>query len=389
MAIKIIENGKVEKLTLHSSDITVLDVANKFKDKNLESVITEISDTEHLHIGEVNLEKEGVWIEDNEILDSDESNGIVDRLKNYFSSIVGDLKTLTTNSKDTLVNAINENTNKVNQLSNPNLLINGDFQVWQRGTEFTNPRGYTADRWFLDGDTSPTAKKTENGITIATGVVGTWSNFYYTFEDNIFNKLVGKKLTLTFKTSTSTNDVALVWCNGQNSEGYEVYHVREQGFANGTQDTFSVTFEVKQKTTKNQVGIQLKSDKAGRTIELMWVKLELGEKTTPIIPRNYGEELALCQRYYQTHTPGGVANATNCLAIMSRLPVIMRINPTISYVPNSEIHEHGKGGVGTVEDITEVQCYTDRVDFIVTRQDYFTVGKAYNVGGICLDAEIY
>ena len=30
--------------------------------------------------------------------------------------------------------------------SNPNLLINGDFQVWQKGESF-NAAGYTADRW--------------------------------------------------------------------------------------------------------------------------------------------------------------------------------------------------------------------------------------------------
>ncbi len=30
-----------------------------------------------------------------------------------------------------------------------NLLINGDFSVWQRGVNFTNLTGYTADRWTV------------------------------------------------------------------------------------------------------------------------------------------------------------------------------------------------------------------------------------------------
>tara|TARA_Y100001956_G_scaffold70858_1_gene75177 strand:- start:659 stop:1093 length:435 start_codon:yes stop_codon:yes gene_type:complete len=34
--------------------------------------------------------------------------------------------------------------------SNPNLFINGDFSVWQRGTTFSNIGGqYTADRWYI------------------------------------------------------------------------------------------------------------------------------------------------------------------------------------------------------------------------------------------------
>lgn len=167
---------------------------------------------------------------------------------------------------------ISKNTDDISQLSNQNLLINGDFQVWQRGIDFNCDENtkYTADRWVLGGDTYPTAKKTEKGIAITTTNAGTWTNFFYRLEDNFFDRLVGEKLTITFKTSSPTNDINLVWCNGRTIDDKEVFHVQDSHFASETIDTFSATFEIKQKSAKSEIGIQLKSDKAGITTELMW-----------------------------------------------------------------------------------------------------------------------
>ena len=36
-------------------------------------------------------------------------------------------------------------------------------------------------------------------------------------------------------------------------------------------------------------------------IDIEYVKLEMGELATPLSPRPYAEELAMCQRYYQVH----------------------------------------------------------------------------------------
>ena len=42
---------------------------------------------------------------------------------------------------------LDENTQYLTQLSNPNLLINGGVDVWQRGENFNKDSMYTADRW--------------------------------------------------------------------------------------------------------------------------------------------------------------------------------------------------------------------------------------------------
>ena len=53
----------------------------------------------------------------------------------------------------------------VKNISNPNLLINGDFQIWQRGVSFgvIPANSYTADRWNNSGGSSLT-EKTISGI---------------------------------------------------------------------------------------------------------------------------------------------------------------------------------------------------------------------------------
>ena len=59
-------------------------------------------------------------------------------------------------------------------------------------------------------------------------------------------------------------------------------------------------------------------------------QLEVGDKSTPFEHRSYGEELALCQRYY---TEGGIvlSNGTpNRYHNTLSLPVYMRASPTIS-----------------------------------------------------------
>ena len=73
----------------------------------------------------------------------------------------------------------------------------------------------------------------------------------------------------------------------------------------------------------------------GATFDITGLQLEVGEKATPFEHRSYGEELALCQRYF--YKIGGTENkiiapafspATSEVVIMVPHPVTMRIAPT-------------------------------------------------------------
>ena len=73
---------------------------------------------------------------------------------------------------------------------------------------------------------------------------------------------------------------------------------------------------------------------AGATFDVTGLQLEAGKNATEFEHRSYGEELALCQRYYQKHlNPAlrGVAGGSTALNRMgTSLPVTMRDNPVLT-----------------------------------------------------------
>ena len=62
---------------------------------------------------------------------------------------------------------LDNHSKSIKSVSNPNLLINGDFQVWQRGTSITttSTNTYTADRWSVR-DANMIINKTDYGLKI-------------------------------------------------------------------------------------------------------------------------------------------------------------------------------------------------------------------------------
>jgi len=67
------------------------------------------------------------------------------------------------------------------------------------------------------------------------------------------------------------------------------------------------------------------------------VKLEVGSVATPFEHRSYGEELALCQRYFfkQNNTFRSQFKASGSSWVQSLFPVTMRTSPTLSNVSTS------------------------------------------------------
>ena len=169
-------------------------------------------------------------------------------------------------------------TSKISQLSNPNLLINGDFRVWQRGTSFNlskNDVKYTSDRWkiWCNNDT-PIKISNENGLKFE----GSNSNLYYHFEDADFNKINNKEVTMSVMVDDNVYTETFVY-NGNNNWTELFENDKIQLAYNGT-------------TKSIELGLI-------KSVTIKWIKLELGSVATPFVPRSYGEELALCQRYYE------------------------------------------------------------------------------------------
>lgn len=445
MAIKIKKNGKVENFILHSTDIRVVDVADKFKKKDLESVIDEISDTEHIHVGEVDISKDGIWIDDGAILDSAEDNGVISRLKTYFSEQIGDKAKLITTVKDNIVSAINENRQEIikrNELhdgnwftangiddldvvhhnvqvyttgasvtkglpnglgggggffkceityasggrmqnavqtyvhtstgrkftrsknnaggvdpntlqwtswveitnnSNPNILINGDFKVWQRGTSFTlSSPGYCADRWF-NFNTKGVYKKTDYGIECTSD---SWNHVSCSQKISM-DEIDLRGCTLTYSVKLhhiGTNSTFTLAPYSYDSAGtlttikVDTYTTISDG------DIISVTFNVPTNAKYIMVNTYASDKTASKTNKanfgMYWAKLELGSMATPFIAKQYSEELAMCHRYYQKlpipQTPR-VADPNQFNVELNMLSPT-RVNPTLSWGSVAYLH---------------------------------------------------
>lgn len=179
------------------------------------------------------------------------------------------------------------------QASNPNLLINGDFQVWQRGESFTS-NGYSADRWDIHADGGMKLSKQPFGVRFETVTVGTWHNLTQYIE--LPQHLIGKTLTLSLKlNSPSTVKHMFYGYRDSNNTPNSMSGV----FSDEVKDFWSWNIQIPNKDVKFLwVGFQT-LEVVGAKLDIEYVKLEVGDKATPFVPRTYAEELAMCQRYYE------------------------------------------------------------------------------------------
>ena len=209
-----------------------------------------------------------------------------------------------------------------NNISNPNLLINGDFRVNQRGqssyTHTGEQYGYTyfVDRWFAWGENpftfdastktlTPNTSNTYNSILSqwiedVSGILGKTITYSVSANDTVYSK------TLNIPTTLS-NNVSL----GELSTSFGKLRV----WSNNNRLRFDIIVSYNQ------------------SIVLNYAKVEIGSVATPFSPRPYAEELAMCQRYYQNiNTISSLlyARTTDQLRAMINFKAEMRTKPTLT-----------------------------------------------------------
>ena len=158
-----------------------------------------------------------------------------------------------------------------NKFSNPNLLINPDFSINQRGaSSYTS--GYTVDRWRVTNATLNATTKTLSNSNSASG----------TFLQSLENKPTGT-FTVTLNVASVTGTVKFSWKDGST---YKTGAAISKGLNTYTFTASSLTW----------VGIDIAS---GASIQLDYMKLEKGSVATHFIEPSKAEELLKCQRYYE------------------------------------------------------------------------------------------
>jgi hypothetical protein len=252
-----------------------------------------------------------------------------------------------------------------NQLGNRNLIINGAMQVAQRGSAETTTSGYaTLDRWLATHGGSGTMGQSQQTLSSGSpydegfryfmrlknnSVVTSFDNssrtlFQYIEAQNVAGSgwnytSISSYVTLSFwvRSSVAQNFYGFVRSHDGTSQSYPF-------------ETGSLTADTWTKITKtipgdadvafdnnNGVGIELSisaylptantdssvtldawmtrdgsqrtpdftqtwASTANATFDITGVQLEVGSVATPFEHRSYGQELSLCQRYYQLMT---------------------------------------------------------------------------------------
>jgi hypothetical protein len=249
-----------------------------------------------------------------------------------------------------------------------NKLINGDFNIWQRGTSFSGSSQYTADRWLIDADTSGfsqsrqaftagtapvTGYESQYFMRTVRGTGGTYCNSQQRIED--VRTFANQTVTLSF------------WAKASASCTIEPFYI--QSFGSGGSGAVSGSFGTTTTLTTSWVRYSYTvaiPSVSGKTIgassylnilvaritsstnvdvDTWGVQLEAGSTLTAFqtATGTLQGELAACQRYYyrQTSTyPTGTYNLGNSittgLAYVNLLhPVSMRIPPAAIEVPST------------------------------------------------------
>ena len=291
---------------------------------------------------------------------------------------------------------------EMGDLCNDNLLINSDFRnpINQRGkTSYTwklGSYGYTIDRWLGNGG---------NTISIEDGYVRikvnddtrVYSLFRQTVE--IAENQIPDTMTLSFEMRASKQFK------------FQLYDTERYLTIDTDWKTYAITF------TKDELGTGLGDGyikvwlgikdydepnvgylNPGDYFDVKWAKLEQGSFATPFVPRHYGEELALCQRYLfpilrwgGTYTERGDERYYT----MFVPNLIMRTNPTATEAPAAQII--GFMNSGTVIPTQSVSnfsaCYQRKNGIEIAFNIVGTSGINFGVGvftkDFFLDAEIY
>lgn len=238
-------------------------------------------------------------------------------------------------------------------------VINGNFDVWQRGTSFTTA-AYGADRWYFD-ISNTTASRQSSGAPVGsqyynrmTMTASGYGNYYQPLESDVVKKLNGKNVTFTVKlrkNASFLSDVTIIIQKNATADtltggAWTTISSNVASTANiptGTASTdwytISVTATIPNDGTANGIRIfiqQTTAQSAGTYYEVSQVQVNAGDTALPFQPRSFGEELELCQRYYERWNLGNgerfgfglVASATSafCSIRFSK----KRTTPTVS-----------------------------------------------------------
>lgn len=203
---------------------------------------------------------------------------------------------------------------------NENLLINGDFSVWQRGTDITSTAGsfFSADRW----NTYSGAPAGANVQRLVTGVAPVNNQFFMrvtkTGADLNTGIGFGPRQAIEYSGVRGGPMTVSVYARQQVGDQTGRLELQVAGYAGASDGTpawtlgtparevpqdgwvrYTFTFTSPVSTTTNFIRVYLRITGTRPAMDFWGAKLENGGVATPFEQDNPEVNLAKCQRYFQ------------------------------------------------------------------------------------------
>jgi len=244
------------------------------------------------------------------------------------ANIIGNLDAVT--AGDVVTVDANGNPESAGTRANPSLILNGGFDVWQRGTSFSaGASQFASDRWYMAG----TDKTTDRSTQVPTGENFTYSSFVasttsaaayrtplelsITGEEAPFN--ISTTYTLSFWIRDHGTGGAAIRAYAYFSDGssgansvFNLLDTSQTTAATNTWKKVSYTFSITNAAnpTNTSMCIEVGLNSVGQC-NITGVKLEQGSVATPWYYEDYGTTLAKCQRYYEKSYGDSIPPASN------------------------------------------------------------------------------
>lgn len=231
-----------------------------------------------------------------------------------------------------------------------NYIINGNFDVWQRGTSFTSA-GYGADRWYVGWISG--ALSVIKGQDVSPAPYSQFGNYallggtslvqgYSIHKIESVRTCSGKTVTLSYcYTSVSGTNTSLSTCYLRQdfgiggSSNVDIAAVVDTKTSIGTNQyrrvlTFNIP-SIAGKTIGTNDNLSVVNGYSGTFQQAVWgFQLEEGSVATPFENRPYGLELSLCQRYYETgQAKCYIATSANGMTLGNNFKVTKRVTPSM------------------------------------------------------------
>lgn len=213
----------------------------------------------------------------------------------------------------------------------PNLLINGDFSVWQRGREF--PAGsfavdfYAADRWQVSGE----LHHTEVGATVANTSIGRFDGIRIAVKNGATNAYLYQRIESSNTKSLQLGGKVTIsgWIDFTAADGVKELLVELATYTSDSETGskwyssepvkpeaagwvyFERTIEIDTAFT-GMMQIHFNHTAfVGSTVRYSAIKCELGSVATPFVADDPATNLMKCQRYFKKFAALGCNSFTS------------------------------------------------------------------------------